>query len=360
MKIGIVGAGQLAQMLAHAAEPLGISTHCLANNLNDPASYLATLQVSDFKDENSLIAFAKTVDVITFENENIDKSLIEILKKNTPCYPSFRAIQVAQDRLVEKQTLTELGIPVAPFTEINSLEQLQQETKNIQFPCILKTRRFGYDGKGQIRLQTKEDIIPAWEQLKNQPLILEGFIPFETEISIICVRSRSSAMQYYPITQNNHKDGILRESHAPYKNAVLQKQAQLYAEKLLTTLDYVGVLAIEFFVYQNKLIANEFAPRVHNSGHWTIEGAITSQFENHVRAILDLPLGNTQAIASTTMFNCIGQLPLLNEILHLPDAHFHTYHKAARENRKLGHVTLVKYDNERFQKQYDLLQMLLT
>jgi len=360
MKVGIVGAGQLAQMLAHAGEPLGITTHCLAHSLNDPASQVATLYISDFKDIDSIIKFSNSVDVITFENENVDKSLVKLLEKHTPCYPWFKAIEVAQDRLLEKQYLAELNIPVAPFTEINTLEQLQLAAATFNHQCILKTRRFGYDGKGQIRISKPEDIKPAWEHLKNHALILESFIAFDIEVSMVCVRGRSGKTEFYPLARNTHKAGILRESNAPYDDIELLQQAQDYAAKLITALDYVGVLAIEFFVYQGKLIANEVAPRVHNSGHWTIEGAITSQFENHLRAIFDLPLGKTDAVVPTTMFNCIGELPPLNSILNFPDAYFHTYHKAAHENRKLGHVTLMRYDDERFQTQYELLAQLLT
>ena len=360
MKIGIIGAGQLAQMLAHAAEPLDISCHCLANSLHDPAAQVANLHSIDLQDTEALTAFANSVDIITFENENVDPALLKLLQQHATCYPNWQAIQTSQDRLIEKQYLSDLNIPVAPFAAVNSLTELQQATQSLQYPCVLKTRRFGYDGKGQVCIQSAADIDTAWEQLKQQPLILEAWIPFEREVSIIGVRSASGDIKYYPLTENIHQAGILRQSNAPFINESLQQQAQHYCQQVLNQMDFVGVLTIEFFVHDGQLIANEIAPRVHNSGHWTIEGAVTSQFENHIRAILNLPLGNTAAIAATTMFNCIGELPDLTTILELPDAHFHSYHKTARPKRKLAHVTLVKQDKETTERQYQQLQRLLT
>ena len=356
MKVGILGAGQLAQMLAHAAEPLGIACICLANSLNDPAAQVAKLQVINPNDQQKLIAFAKEVDVITFENENIDGALADLLAQHCGFYPSFSAIHIAQDRLLEKQFLSELNIPVAPFADIETADDLVQAITILGTPCILKTRRFGYDGKGQAFIKTVEEATAAWKSLQGQPLILEGFIDFSTELSIVSVRNASGDIRHYPLTENQHRKGVLRESHAPYKNPILQEQAEHYSNQLLASLNYVGVLTIEFFVKNCHLIANEIAPRVHNSGHWTIEGAVTSQFENHIRAILNLALGETAALAPTTMINCIGKLPTIETILQISEAHYHTYHKSPRPHRKLGHITLVNRDPITFEQQYQALK----
>ncbi len=343
MKIGIIGAGQLARMLALAAHPLNIECICMGVSKEDCAGSVSTVRVIAANDEANIADFARSVDVITFENENVEVAFAETLLQYAPLYPGVAALQLSQDRLLEKRGLQALGIPVAPFMQVNAREDLLGCVQQLGFPSILKTRRFGYDGKGQYRLTKKEDIEKAWNLLGAQPLILEGFVDFECEVSIIGVRRKNGDTAFYPLTQNTHQDGVLRLSMAPYVNQMLQIQAQRYAKTLMGSLDYVGVLAIEFFVTKEGLVANEIAPRVHNSGHWTIEGAHTSQFENHVRAICDLPLGSTDLVIPSMMINCLGEMPAREFVLQYPQTHFHDYQKTPRAGRKVGHVTVCSH-----------------
>jgi 5-(carboxyamino)imidazole ribonucleotide synthase len=248
---------------------------------------------------------------------------------------------VSQDRLLEKQLFTQLRIPTPPFRAVDSLDDLRAAVKQLGLPCVLKTRRLGYDGKGQRYLRKPADIEPAWGALGSAPLILEGFIDFEREVSIVGVRGTTGEMRAYPIVANTHRDGILRVTLAPHRNPVLQKAAEVLLKRVLRHFDYAGVLTLEFFVRKGKLVANEMAPRVHNSGHWTIEGAATSQFENHLRAILGLPLGDTTPVGHCAMVNFIGNLPARDAILALPGVHWHDYGKEPRPGRKIGHCTVV-------------------
>jgi 5-(carboxyamino)imidazole ribonucleotide synthase len=255
--------------------------------------------------------------------------------------PSLEALRVSQDRLNEKLTFAELGVPTAPYAQVGSFEELQHAAPRIGYPSILKTRRMGYDGKGQFVLRRADELAMAWERLHSTDLILEGLVPFDRELSIIAVRGRDGETLFYPLVENRHADGILRVSYAPAGHAEgVQSVAEDYATRVLDALDYVGVLAIELFQAGAQLIANEMAPRVHNSGHWTIEGAPTSQFENHVRAILGYPLGDVTAVGYSAMVNIIGRLPAPEQVLRHRDAHLHLYGKGARPGRKLGHITL--------------------
>lgn len=339
-RIGILGGGQLARMLSLAAYPLGITTLCL-----DPADEACARDVTnvikaEYTDEAALEKFASEVDVITIENENLPIEKLQWLNSRCSVLPTPNAIAVAQDRLLEKKLFTSLGIATPAFYEVNTYEELESAIKALQFPAVIKTRRFGYDGKGQFVVQAADDLPKAWEALKGHALIAEQWIKFDREVSLIAVRDANKVCAFYPLTENVHRQGILRISRAPYIDATLYKTAQDYLQKILEHFNYIGVLAVEFFVCNGKLIANEMAPRVHNSGHWTIEGAVTSQFANHVRAILGLPLGNTDARGFSAMLNCIGEEPNMSAVLQHSHVYYHCYHKTAKPQRKLAHITV--------------------
>jgi len=355
MKIGILGGGQLARMIALAAYPLNIQTICI-----DPAAEVCANDVTqvhqlEYSDHQAIVNTLKNVDVVTIETENILLSCATAVAKEKLFYPSLKSLEVTQDRLPEKNFLQSLNIPVASFIEPHCEEDIIQFINSNRSTAILKTRRFGYDGKGQVRINQSTDIAPAWQSLKDQALILEQFIPFKQEFSLIAVRSRDGKCRYYPLVHNVHQHGILRSSEITDVYPELQQQAQLYAEKILNAFEYVGVLTIEMFYDGEQLIVNELAPRVHNSGHWTIEGAVTSQFENHVRAICGLPLGDTSSTGYIYMWNGIGEMPELDSCLSVPGVHYHSYNKTARANRKLGHVTLIADHLEHFNSRKNIL-----
>ncbi len=349
MNVGIVGGGQLARMLALAGYPLGLRFQVLDPAADACAGQVALLIQGDYHDKARLEALAAWADVVTFDFENVPAEAGRVLEGRVAVYPPVEALALAQDRLSEKTLFWELGIPTPTFATVDSLEELHSAALRVELPAVLKTRRLGYDGKGQWVLRTAEDIEPAWRALGGAPLILESFVPFEREVSIVAVRGRDRATAFYPLVENHHRDGILRLSRAPCLMPELEREGWDYAHRLLDRLDYVGVLAIEFFVKDGRLIANEMAPRVHNSGHWTMEGAETSQFENHLRAILGLPLGSTAAIGHSAMVNGIGDLPDLAAALAIPDAHYHAYGKAPRPGRKVGHITLWANDPDAVQ-----------
>lgn len=359
MKIGIIGAGQLAQMLATAAIPLGMKVHCIADTMSDCAEPVADLFIIDHTDEEGLLAFAESVDIITFENENIPTGVLELLSDTKPTYPPMTALATAQDRLYEKNTFKELDIVTTEYHDICSKAELDSAIKHIGLPAVLKTRRFGYDGKGQAIIRNQKDADKAFEALGKHQLILEEFVDFDYEVSLIAVRNGRGDFAYYPLTLNVHRNGILRQSDAPFEDTELQLQAERYAKVLLDHFNYVGTLAIEFFVKEGLLIANEIAPRVHNSGHWTIEGCVCSQFENHIRAICNLSLGSTKLKSRTRMYNIIGSAPRLDELLSIPDAHVHLYGKEPKPGRKLGHVTLTDNTHSDFEQECQRVHDLL-
>ncbi len=284
MKIGIIGAGQLARMLSIAGTPLGLEFHCLGKVDECTSEVVKTVTNISLDDTSSVISWAKQFDVITFENENISHELIEAINHEVNVYPSAKSIAISQDRLLEKTFMQDHGIAVADFLNVDSLEALQQATAKYGLSAIIKTRRFGYDGKGQFVMKSQDDITKAWEALKDAPdgLIYEAFVDFDYEVSLVCTADIKGNIAFYPLAKNTHKQGILVESIAPFENDVLTQKAQQVAKTLVKELDYVGTLAIEFFVKCDALIVNEIAPRVHNSGHWSIDGSTTSQFENHV------------------------------------------------------------------------------
>ncbi len=343
--VGILGGGQLARMLALSGAPLGLRFLVLDNTADACAGQFVPMVVGDYRDENALAEFASKVDVATFDFENVPSESAHWLAERIPVFPSPRALSIAQDRLAEKSLFRELGISVAPFADIASLDGLQKAIEQIGMPCILKTRRLGYDGKGQFRIKTADDIQSAWNALGAQAekvgLILEGFVAFQREISVVAVRGRDGEFRAWPLTENWHENGVLSASLAPATDCDnLQETALAYAKRVAESLDYVGVFALELFLKDGELFANEMAPRVHNSGHWTIEGAETSQFENHLRAVLGLPLGSTAAIGTSCMLNWIGEMPSAMPVLSNAYGHWHDYGKLPREGRKVGHATL--------------------
>ncbi len=341
MKIGIIGAGQLGRMLALAGYPLALQFQFLDSSADSPGGQVGPIVTGAFDDPTSLQRLAADVDLVTYEFENVPVSALNAVSKSRTCLPPVEALRVSQDRLLEKELFTKLGIPTPPFRAVDSLEDLRAAVATIGLPSVLKTRRLGYDGKGQHYLRKTADVDPAWQALGGVPLILEGFVKFDREISIIGARSTRGEVRAYPIVDNTHREGILRVTVAPLRSAALQKAAERHLGKLLRYFDYAGILTIEFFVQKGRLVANEMAPRVHNSGHWTIEGAATSQFENHLRAILGLPLGDTRAVGYAAMVNFIGSMPDRDQVMALPGVHFHDYGKSARPGRKIGHCTIV-------------------
>lgn len=338
MKVGILGGGQLAKMLAIAAKSLDIEVICI-----DPAPDCCAQQVTDvlhvvYEDIDAITHYFEDVDCVTIETENLPFAAIKAVSSRFPLYPSLEPLRITQDRKLEKQLLKSLGIPTAHFHVISDWEHLHHLVTNSVMPLVLKTCQGGYDGKGQYVIQDIEDAKMAWKQLQEHPLIVEQFCHYDEEVSLIAVRSRSGTMAFYPLTRNTHQDGILRLSTAPETDSNLNMQAHEYARTLMAYFGYVGVMAIEFFVTKDELLVNEIAPRVHNSGHWTIEGAQTSQFSNHLRAILDLPLGPTEAIGYSTMLNIISKQP--DFLPPMVGVFPHIYGKEARLNRKLGHITV--------------------
>lgn len=342
MRIACLGAGQLGRMLALAGYPLGITLEFYDRTADTPGGQVGPIVTGEFDDVKALKALARRADVVTFDWENVPVTSLEALQGLAPVYPQPKALFVAQDRLLEKRLFRKLGIPTPAFAAVDTRADLDRALARIGAPGILKTRRLGYDGKGQARLASIADADRAFATLGGQPLIYEGLVPFEREVSLIAVRGRDGDIAYYPLAENVHSAGILAESRAPYRAASLERRARSHMRHVLEQFQYVGVLAIEFFVAGGRLIANEMAPRVHNSGHWTIEGAVTSQFENHLRAIAGLPLGQTTPRGYSAMINFIGEQPDRDHLLAIPGVHVHDYGKReARPGRKLGHATLV-------------------
>jgi 5-(carboxyamino)imidazole ribonucleotide synthase len=342
MTIGILGGGQLGYMLALAGYPLGLHFRFLDPSPEAPVGRIANRVTADFNDEQALEKFSHGLEVVTYEFENVPVAAAKFLAERVPVYPAADALEEAQERLREKRLFRRLEIPTTEFAEIAKREDLDAAVKQVGLPAMLKTCRMGYDGKGQWLLRTAEDVEKARTELPDVPLILEKFVAFARELSILGVRGRGGEIAFYPLIENHHRGGILRLSLAPAPNltAGLQLEAENAARKLLKALGYVGVLCIEFFEVGGRLLANEMAPRVHNSGHWTIEGAVTSQFENHLRAILGMPLGSTAAVGVSAMINLIGEVPNSAEVLGVSNAHLHLYGKEPRAGRKLGHVTV--------------------
>ncbi|HRO64244.1 5-(carboxyamino)imidazole ribonucleotide synthase [Thermomonas sp.] len=343
--VGILGGGQLARMLVLAGAPLGLRFKLLDPAADACAGQLAPLAVGAWDAAEALRSFVEGVDIATFDFENVPAPAAQWLAATLPVFPPPQALAVSQDRLSEKNRFRELGIPVAPFSAVDSLDGLRAAVAAIGLPAILKTRRLGYDGKGQFRLRTLEDVDAAWAALGPQApavgLILEGFVAFQRELSAVAARGKGGEFRAWPLTRNWHVDGVLSASLAPAPvNPSTREKALAYAKALAESLDYVGVFALELFECDDELLANEMAPRVHNSGHWTIEGSHASQFENHLRAGLGLPLGSTAMRGHACMLNWLGAMPDRAAALAVPGLRWHDYGKQPRPGRKVGHATV--------------------
>jgi 5-(carboxyamino)imidazole ribonucleotide synthase len=360
MRIGILGGGQLGRMLALAAYPLGIETAVFDPASDACAGQVARHTVASFDDYEALRSFANSVDVATFEWENVPVAAAKVVAGVVPVYPPIAALAAGQDRLDEKTLFLECGVETAPFVVVDSRTDLASAVRQVGLPAVLKTRRMGYDGKGQFVVREPADEEAAWKALGGVPLLLEGFVPFQRELSVICVRGQGDE-GFYPLTENRHRDGILRLSLAPAPglDGGLQRAGEEIARRLARKLDYTGVLAIELFQHEGRLLANEMATRVHNSGHWTIDGAVTSQFENHMRAVAGLPLGSTAARGLSAMVNLIGVVPAPAGVVAIEGAHLHLYGKEPRPGRKLGHINVTAEDETTLRKRVEKVQALV-
>jgi len=348
MTVAILGAGQLGRMLALAGYPLGLDFLFLDPAQDPPAGRIAPVLQGSFTDQQLLARLAHDAKVATIDWENVSVEALRALKgSGARIAPPIPAIATAQDRVSEKRLFERLKIPTTRWQDVRSRAQLERAVREIGLPGVIKTRRLGYDGKGQAVVKTLEDAQRAWQEMGSVGLIYEEWIPFDCEVSIIGARSQGGEIAIYPLNGNVHAQGILRLTRAPYGPPRWHRLAAKYLESVLTHFRYTGILTIEFFVSGGKLIANEMAPRVHNSGHWTIEGAVTSQFENHLRAILGLPLGSTRPTGYSAMLNLIGSVPPRATVLSWEGVHLHDYHKEARPGRKVGHLTLVEASRAR-------------
>ncbi len=354
-RVGVVGAGQLGRMLALAGYPLGIDCVFLDRDADSPGGQVGEIVVGALDDAAALARLASEVDVLTLEIENVSVAVLATVRGRVPVFPPPAAIAAAQDRLHEKQLFGSLGIPTAPFVAIAAEQDLHEASRTLGWPIVLKARRLGYDGRGQRIADSLAGLIAGWDELKRVPAIAEGWVAFERELSLIGVCG-SAQRVFYPLAENVHRNGILSSTVAPYTDHALQRQAETWLAAIMQKLEYRGVLTVEFFHTRTGLVANEMAPRVHNSGHWTIEGAEVSQFENHLRAVLGWPLGDPSPRGHAAMLNLIGTQPRREAILALPGAHLHDYGKHPRPERKLGHCTLVDADRARLLERLSALR----
>lgn len=339
MRIGILGGGQLAQMMALAGHPLGIRFALMDPSDQACALSLGTALTGDYGDGALLDALAADCDVVTYEFENVPIDGLERLARQRPMYPSASTLRVCQDRLLQKQLFDSAGVPAPAFEAVATLEELAAAVDRLRAPLVLKARRGGYDGRGQAVIRSANETDGAWLAIGERPAIVEKFVPFDREVSMIGARSREGAMAFYPVSENVHREGILRFTSSRPDDPAVDRARELLG-RLMNRLGHVGVATLEMFEVDGALYANELASRVHNSGHWTIEGAMTSQFENHLRAIAGWPLGDTSAVGLAAMINCIGTMPLREAVLRQPGAHLHAYGKTPRPGRKIGHVTV--------------------
>jgi 5-(carboxyamino)imidazole ribonucleotide synthase len=346
MRVGVMGAGQLGQMLAIAAPRVGCTMRFISPDPSAPAGLIAELIVADYENDAALAHFAEGLDVVTYEFESIPAQPVRSIEKQIPVRPSTKILEIAQDRAFEKRCFERLGIPTAPFEVVETMREAREAVERLGVPAVLKTRRMGYDGKGQGVIQRRDDLAVAWIKTNGAPAIVEKFVKFRRELSIIAVRSTTGETAFYPLVENHHDDGILRFSLAPAPaiQDATQREAEDYATRIMADLDYAGVLALELFETEEGLVANEMAPRVHNTGHWTIEAADTSQFENHLRAICGMPLGSTEMTGAAGMVNVIGREPDVERLRTVADVHVHMYGKSPAPRRKLGHITVTADD----------------
>ena len=342
--IGILGGGQLGRMLSVAASRLGYRCHVYEPGAAPAGDVAHAVTTAPYEDEAALRAFAAAVDVITYEFENVPTSALDLLESLRPIRPNRRALAVSQDRVSEKGFLNDLGLQTAPWAAVNSEEDLRAAVARLGCPSILKTARLGYDGKGQVRLASEADIPAAWAAMQGAPSVLEGFIAFDREVSVIAARGLDGSVAAYDPGENVHREGILRTTTVPARlNAGQRSDAVLLAARILNALDYVGVMGVELFVTGTGLLVNEIAPRVHNSGHWTQQGCAVDQFEQHIRAVAGLPLGDGGRYADVVMENLIGEdMARVPALLREGNVALHLYGKGeARPGRKMGHVNRV-------------------
>jgi len=361
IRLGIVGGGQLGRMLALAALPLDVRCVTLDPGHDTPASQVAPSIVGPYDDLEALARLATQVDVVTYEFENVPVEAARFAEQRVHVFPPPAALEAAQDRIAEKRLFDKVGLPVPRYAAVDSVASLDEALETTGVPAVLKTRRLGYDGKGQAVIRDAVRAEDAWRSIGEVPSILEGFVAFERELSIVAARDRDGVFASYPLVENHHRDGILRLTRAPATDVTpeLQARAQAYAHEVMDELGYVGVLAIELFQVGETLLGNEMAPRVHNTGHWTIEGAETSQFEQHVRAVCGLPLGPTSLRGVSAMVNLIGDVPPTDAVTAIPGAHLHLYGKDPRPGRKVGHVTVRADDPQRLARSLERVQALI-
>lgn len=348
MRIGILGGGQLGRMIALAGTPLGLKFRFLEHRDPCPVDELGELVRAQYDDLDAVRRFGEGLDVVTYEFENVPAKSAALLAESLPVYPPPAALELAGDRMNEKKGFDRLGIPCAPWRRVDTRAELDAAMAELGFPAVVKTRRMGYDGKGQAVLRNEQDVESAWGTLGGKALIVEGFVAFSRELSIVSVRGRDGDVVFYPLVENGHEKGVLVRTSAPADDVApaLQERAESYARALLDHLDYVGVMSLELFQVGDRLLANEVAPRVHNSGHWTQDGAVISQFENHARAVAGLPLGSTGPLGFSEMVNFLGVLPDPADVLREPLAHLHLYDKGERPGRKIGHVNVHGMDRD--------------
>lgn len=344
LRVGIVGGGQLGQMLGLAGRDLGIECEYLDPSSEPPAASVGRVVRAAFDDRAAILELAGRVDVLTYEFENLSVDALEPAREVCPVYPPLAALAAAQDRLAEKRLFEKLAIPLPRWHAVAERPDLSAAAEALGLPFVLKTRRFGYDGKGQFVVRSADDLEAAWQALGDMPLIAERWVAFDREVSAIGARGTDGTTVCYPLTENVHADGILCASRAPAGGDRLERTAHDYLARLLESLDYVGVIALELFAVGDSLLANEFAPRVHNSGHWTIEGAQPSQFANHLLAVTGLGPQNPTLRGHAGMLNLIGDIPAAARALDRDDATLHDYGKSPRPGRKLGHITLLADD----------------
>jgi 5-(carboxyamino)imidazole ribonucleotide synthase len=358
-RVGIIGAGQLGRMMALAGFPLGIDCRFLDTHSESPGGQVAPIRVAALDDIEALEALARDVDVVTFDIENVSVEALRSLETIAPVRPGPDIVALGQDRLHEKRLFERLDIPTAAYVPVESTADLGGAPKTLGWPIVLKARRLGYDGRGQRVAADPGELESAWHELGERPAIAEGHVDFDAEASLIGVRGAGGNIRFYPLTANTHRDGMLESSVAPFRDPALQARAEAWMAAMLEQHDYRGVLTIEFFVADGGLIANALAPRVHHSGHWTIEGAETSQFENHLRAILDLPLGSAAPRGFAAMRNLIGNVPPAATLLAFEGLHLHDYGKEPRPRRKVGHCTLTDSDPLALEQRLETLEALL-
>lgn len=355
-----MGAGQLGRMLGLAATPLGIECLFLDRSADSPAAVCGPIRLAALDDVQAIAELASAVDVITPEIENVSAEALQAASAHCTVAPPPQIVAAAADRLTEKRLFESLGIPTARYTSLETAADAADLDLSADRPQLIKTRRLGYDGRGQRLVRSSQEAQSAFDDLGNVSAIAEELVEFEREVSLISVRGTSGEIAFYPLCENTHDHGMLANTIAPYEDAQLQRQAETWVTKLLEQTAYIGVLTVEFFATAKGLVANEMAPRVHNSGHWTIEGAQTSQFENHIRAVAGLPLGDTAARGFAAMLNLVGTMPEHADILAIPGAHLHDYGKEPRPGRKLGHCTLVDPDRDALLQRLDALKCLIS